>query len=273
MGIIRDLIRMEISREKEKSMTNNKPIQTPQKRKSPSTSPLALLKCADFTSRMTIVVAVSILFFTLFFPVSADISSVLLYLRNISSIIAFAAISIYLLEWSDYNSIKAKERNLQKQLRIFTIFAITAFSIKGISSLYITFYLFGNDIYMIAYYASDGVAWIAMGLFAAIYFKFVQPAKNKSDEKRSIVWFTIVITVVCYVKAIITITYTTLNFNQNQMVWLYYLASALGWLSIVMFFTLLCNCQKILKKRGHHHTNDDKQFEMVLDKIAKEKSH
>lgn len=239
--------------------------------KSPSIT-VAIFKSAYFIGILLYAVFIAQLFVTLSLPIEIRSDKVDVYLRNYSSIIAFAFLAQFLLSWCAFNVDAFTSDRQMKWFKILTFAGGVTALFKGLLSIYFLFNQMNRGIVVSSYYFSDIVVWLAMAVFYFGYWNI------KLSPKTPIKWFnpnfkrlTNVVVYFFLYKAIVSSYYTSVRYNNYGIAWTYFLYDAIAWLFLAAFFAAYTRSNLVAMKMTKSQKVDD-DFEALCDQAAKSQS-
>lgn len=239
--------------------------------KSPSIT-IAIFKSAFFIGLLLYAVVIGQLFVTLSLPIEIRSDKVDVYLRNYSSIIAFALLAQYLMSWCAFNVDALTTNRQMKWFKILTFAGGVAALFKGLISIYFFLNQLQRGIIVSSYYISDVVVWLAMAVFFFGYWNI------KLSHDTPIKWFnpnfkrlTNVVVYFFLYKAVASSYYTGVRFNRYGIAWTYFLYDAIAWLFLAAFFAAYTRSNLVSMKMTKGGKRDN-EFELLCEQAAKRQS-
>jgi len=243
----------------------------PKKNKSKEqTSYVAVFKCAYLAGLLMMVLALTQMLLTMYYPISPYTNPISVYVRNITSFTAIGVLGLFLISWFAFASEEDEDVRKWNLFRFVAILTITISMIKGLYSLYVVYYQSFKGFYLISRYSIDGIAWIAVAVFIAVYYHHVLSRRHHAVNLKRYKIFCIVLTVIFSVETCFAILYVIIKYTPYYAVWIYYLATAVAWLMMSVFMSFYCGSSLVkLDERRHGREKIDADLEAALDKAAK----
>ncbi|MCQ2329508.1 MAG: hypothetical protein MJZ93_02990 [Paludibacteraceae bacterium] len=226
----------------------------------------------SYTFGAIMFVCVLLQLFVTLMPVSNNFNAIEVYFRNISSIVNFSVVALFLILWSYFNNGLLKSRLAIKAFRFFVVLAAAVCVIKGISSIYHVISQAGYGVFPIIYYASNVAAWSSLGVFFAFYYNKISKKMHHHVFMKRFKILSVILEFVCFFAFLAASVYTVNKFVPATVPWLFYLADALAWLMLCVFFIVYTHskkCMMSMHKVKKRDTSLDEKMEMNA-KIHKE---
>lgn len=127
-------------------------------------------------------IAVLQLVITIIYPVGQNTRPFDVYSRNISAIVVYAILGVYLTSWSVYKQKKHHSRSTMKTMKIITIIVIVSCIIKAILAFYYTATQFNPNHFSWIYYVGEVLAWASLSIYFITYLKSKHRKRETSSE-------------------------------------------------------------------------------------------